>query len=241
MTQSTQFSQDMRTGKKQKVNIVRGRRVDFLLNSLGNLSADDRQELFRAEDRAVACWQVTLAPVFQRGVGPALQGMPAWRQAPSLNTGNIALIMTWGGGGVSFRTNFAYPAHGASFAVAGDNIILEVLPTDQATVFALDAAPSVEGWVAARATPTSYDPLVFWDVVAQAPAVNPIIPWTKALIIGGTVLGATFTLTQFIGPAAVVTEVQAGVTRVPVSANATSYSIAASAGLARVGSELAFT
>ena len=111
-----------------------------------------------------------------------LEGMPAFRPAPSLPNGSAFVRMTWGGGGVSFRTTYAYPVAGSSFAVAGDNVILDIIATDGTTVFTPQTLPVFEAWAKPLAQPTAPQPLLTPEANDLAgPATVGIFPFCRAL------------------------------------------------------------
>ena len=220
----------------------RGQRVAFNITAAGIL-VGVAQQLFRAEDRRVPCWQCVLAPVTRNGGEEGIGGMPAINAPISpLETGLTVVEMVWGGGGVKFRTRFPYPVCGASFSVAGDNIDMRVFPSDFATVFTNATRPAVAGWVQARAIPTSYDPLVIWGGTAQGLA-NPIPPFARALLVGRDTLAATSTI-LFTGAGIAMTvaiPATSDVVRIPIPIGATTFTPTPSAGVVECGVELAFT
>lgn len=228
---------------KQVANPVRGQSVAFELTPTSKL-ADRFYTIARAEDARVTCWQISLGPITIASLRGDVDGMPAHRAPISNATGAPVVRMTWGGGGVSFRTSFNYPANGASFAVSGDNVMVEVRPTDRTTTFSAATAPALTGWVAPLSVPTSVQPLVEWFAPAASPAANPLQPWVKALWFTRDTVAAT-ALVTFNGPAGIVAQAQLtaadSAIRIAVPAQATSYVVAPSAGLVYVGQELAFT
>jgi hypothetical protein len=226
------------------VNVIRGQQVIFPRLASGLLDTNSFQSLLRAEDMAVPYWQVTLSPVYRSGVGSTIDGIPARGIPPTVATGDPVLRMTWGGGGVSFRTDIPYPSLGASFAVAGDNIMLDVRPRDGVTVFPVVDVPAVNAWVAKRAAPTSHAPLLITDIIS-APFAGPfaVNPFARALVIYTDTAGATITVT-FTGPTgAIVSSTTALLepTRVPIPTSAVRYTVAVDIGLVSVAEELVFT
>lgn len=223
--------------------IVRGQRVTFPLTSGGTLQQTGAQTLCRGEDKSQSCWQVTLAPIVQNGKVTANEGMPAWQGTPGA-TGTLLVIVTYGGGGVSFRFAMPYPVNGASFAVSGDNVQVDVEARDTTTVFTEVTKPAVLAWIAPRAVPTSYDPIIRWEAYANGAAV-PLFPCVKAIIVGRDDSTATVTV-QFDGAilgAPLIVELPAtvGVERIPVPWGAETVTVTPSAGVAYWGEEVSFT
>lgn len=175
--------------KSSGLVVARGQRVDFPIDAAGKLRINVFQPLARAEDRSVASWQVTLAPIFQAGVGTIPQGMPARRTTPG-KSGTLVVRLTFGGGGVSFQDVFSYPVNGASFAVSGDNVMVEVAALDNATAYTAATKPAVVGWIAPLAIPTEFAPLVSWAPVVSA-AATPLQPWTRAVHVAADNAAAT--------------------------------------------------
>jgi len=221
-----------------------GQRVDFDLSPNGTVDSNKRYALARGEYRenpGVVCWQVTLSPIFQAGLGPTIEGMSRRAAAPYA-AGDIRLHLTYGGGGVSFRTQFAYPVNGTSFAVSGDNVQLELSSLDRATPYTLSNRPSVMGWIAPVSVPTSRDPLVIWEPFPNG-VLTPLMPWCRALVVGRSLSAGVVTVafsSAFYGP--VVVELpSSGLVRVPVPLNAEFVQVASTLGVAQVGLELSFT
>jgi hypothetical protein len=220
-------------------NIVQGQLVTWLLNAAGKLT-DERKTLARAEAPERRAWQVTLAPIVENGIGTDLAGMPAWRATPGAS-GDLAVVLTLGGGGVSFRFPFNYPVAGASFAVAGDNIMVEVSPRDLATVFTDQTKPSVVGWVKPLAATTARDPLVIPGPQA-AGVLTPVYPFARALLVGTTNPAATMQVawSRTLGAVGSIA-LPAGFHRIPVPAAAEAVTITPSAGLIAAYWEIALT
>lgn len=225
--------------------IARGQRADFQLNGAGQLitDANNWQPIARGEDARVRDWQVTLAPVTQFGKGSMLEGMPAWQNAPS-GAGAISCRLTWGGGGVGFQLHFPWPVNGSSFAISGDNVMVEARPLDGATVFTPITKPSVLGWLKPTAHPTARDPLVIWTAIANNTDL-PIEPFARALHVGHRSAGATAVVTfksTLLTLAVVEIPTGAGVQRIPIPVGAETYAVNFSDGApAYAGRELAFT
>lgn len=231
--------------KRRNLIVVRGQRADFRLNGAGNLITDPNnwQPVARGEDDWVNAWQVTLAPVTQFGKGSMLEGMPAWQTAPT-GAGAISCRLTFGGGGVGFQFHFPWPVNGASFAVSGDNVTIEARPLDGASVFTPITKPSVLGWLKPDADPTSRDPLVIWNAIANNTDL-PIEPFTRALLVGHRTAGANAVVTfKSVLTTLAVIEIPtgAGLQRIPIPVGAETYAVNYSDGApAYSGRELAFT
>lgn len=229
------------------VNVLRGQRAFFPQNGAGQLIVGVPQTLLRAEDpkRLVRTWQVTLAPVFQQGVGPVFEGMPAFLPTPVITTGSVFVRMTWGGGGVSFRTTFAYPVAGSSFAVAGDNVMVEIIALDGTTVFTSDTLPIFSGWVKEAAQPTAPQPLLSPQGADLAgPSTFGIFPFCRALWVYPSNQAAVITIVFDVmigGAAATQTLRFVGYQRIPVASNAVRGTVSISAGTFSVHAEQVFT
>lgn len=224
----------------RNVKVVQGQQVIFPLQPSGVL-AHNAFDLIRAEDDEVATWQINLSPVFRSGVGSTIFAQPA-RNAPILATGNIVVIMTWGGGGVKFTTQFAYPINGASFSVSGDNIQVQVVATDNATVFAVPAnIPAVQGWASKRSSPTAPEPLIV--NMGNLPAPTFLDPWVRAVHVGGTDPAGLITVQFNLVSGPVVFAFPAGtrIERIPVPNDTISVQAAVTAGIVSALGELAFT
>lgn len=225
--------------------VVRGQRANFPLNSASKLitNPSDWQPVARGEDPRVNAWQVTLAPVTQFGIGSVLEGMPAWRPVPT-SAGAISCRLTFGGGGVGFQFHFPWPVNGSSFGVSGDNVMVEARPLDGATIFTESTKPSVLGWLKPSADPTSRDPLVIWNAIANATDL-PIEPFTRALHVGHKTAGANAVVTfksLLLTLAVIELPATSGVTRIPIPVGAETYAVNASDGApVYAGRELAFT
>lgn len=216
--------------KASPLNVIRGQRYEPTLTPAGLILRKEEQ-LIRAEDpsRTVNLWQVTLSPVFQRAIGQDFQGIPA-RQNPVTGAGLYQVEMTWGGGGVGFRTRYSYPASGASFAVAGDNIMLQAFSLDIVNVYTEDNKPCFVVWVAPTAQPSSPRPIT--EVVNAGR--NPIPPWARALTVTKDTLGATVLVEFSFGAGAFVAFAQLQGTdselSVPIPSGAIEVRLTASAG-----------
>lgn len=168
-------------------NVIRGQRLVPTLNQGGPFPGSifrEEAQLIRAEDPSgkVNTWQVVLSPVFQFAIGPTIEGVPA-RHLAGDATGQYRVKMTWGGGGVSFQTEFNYPAAGASFSVAGDNIMLQAITDDFFTVFTEANKPCFDVWVTPAARPISPHPLTEIDFAGVIGGTIALFPWTRQAII----------------------------------------------------------
>jgi len=222
--------------------VVQGQRVTFGIGP-GGLLIPATHELIRAEDPAARLWTVNLSPITRAQVGADVFGQPGRRVgfAPG-DTGNLGFVMTWGAGGVTFKTQIAqYPVNGASFAVAGDNMHLEVFTPGNATVFTADSAPSVVGWAQQSAAPTAYQPLIT-ELFAALPFA--IDPWCRALWVARdtalATVAVTFTMANLI-PILIALPPDTGMARIPVPNGAEQVMAVASAGVVVLLQELAFT
>jgi len=224
-------------------NAVRGQRVVAALRA-GGFVTRERVQLLRAEDDSVDVWNIVLAPATRAATGATIEGQPArfasWVPGDS---GAWEVTMTWGGGGVSFRTAFRYPANGGTFAVAGHNVMIEVRPLAAFNVFTPETAPSVEGWVMPSARPTSFQPLVDWQPTpgGLAGGAFAIDPWCRAIHVGADTAAANVTVVFDPLAITIVVPAGAGPARIPVPTSAERVTVTASAGLASIGQELAFT
>ncbi len=225
------------------MNIVRGQRIDFPRLPSGVLQTGVFHTVARGEDPNVTSWQVTLAPVFQGGITSALQGMPGQR-IPLGATGGPVCRLTFGGGGVSFQTVFQWPVGGASFAVSGDNVMVEVMASDGATVFTAQDSPAVIGWLMPDAYPTAQAPIVVWTQAASA-GVEPVLPWARYVLVAKLDPIETV-LVEFMNAAGVLSSAQltapTSLLRLPMHPGATRVRVTPSVSVAaQVGQELAFT
>lgn len=224
-------------------NAIRGQRVVAGIRAGGFILRGQRQQLVRAEDNDVDLWTVVLAPVTESSKGASIEGQPSRDPFgfPGLG-GAWACEMTWGGGGVTFRTRFTYPVNGATFGVAGQNIMIDVFPQSFLGGYTPENVPAVEGWVMPSSSPTSLQPLVQTE---QADPVNdqPIDPWCRALNVSVDDVTASVRVEMKIGVATSVVTLPAGfgLVRIPITTNAEAYRVIASAGVAYVGQELVFT
>ena len=161
---------------KKAVIIPQGQRVVFPINGSGNLVAPFTS-LLRAEDTRVNYWQVNNAPTYRAGVGPLIEGMPGFASPALEQEPGMRLRMTWGGGGINFRTELNYPAVGASFVASGDNIQIDVgINTSTSVggvVFTEATKPVYSGWVKPLAAPTSIAPLIVGWAVGAPPSYAP--------------------------------------------------------------------
>lgn len=219
---------------------VRGQRAIFGLVPGGNtLDTGTVYSLARAEDARASYWQVTLSPLYRLGVGAIPAGMPA-----STLNGAPLVRMTWGGGGVTYRVDFEYPVAGASFCVAGDNVMLDVRATDGVSVFTPADIVACNAWVSPMsAAPTSAAPLVLWTTDAAFFGPLPMSPFARVLLVALDTLTATGSV-QFqgaLGNTTVALPAGVAVHRVPIPASAQLVTVLCSAGFLSVGQELAFT
>lgn len=232
------------------VNVVQGQRFEPQLNpATGTIVAFQRVQLVRAEDpdRKTKLWQVVLSPVYQKGVGALVQGVPA-RHLAGDGTGNYLVTMTWGGGGVTFTTEFDYPASGASFCVAGDNVMLSITAQDFATVFTDATRPCVNAWVTPGAQSTSTRPLTDSSPVGGGglPGIQPISPWARTLTISKSDPAATVLIEvarDVAGTFVTLANLTAALQSVtlPVPSRAIQLRCTSSAGSAFVMQDLVFT
>jgi len=225
---------------------VRGQRYVPTLNPGGTIFREKAQ-LVRGEDpeRLSNAWQVTLSPVFQFQNGPIIQGVPA-RHLAGESDGSYLVEMTWGGGGVTFTTEFAYPAHGASFAVAGDNIMLSVISNDLFTVHTEANKPCLDVWIAPTARPTTLRPLVELGTGSVIGDVTPIPPWAHTLVVAKSDPAATVVIEyslDIVGTFFVFRNMTAAEQSVelPIPSRAQQVRVTTSAGTARVMMDLVFT
>ncbi len=224
-------------------SVVRGQRVELPLN--GNLLAPGFQTLLRAEQPSVNYWEVNVAPIYRKSVGPVIEGMPGFVAGGGAVDPGIKLRMTWGGGGVSYRTELFYPRVGASFCVSGDNIQLEAgLLANGSQVFTEENRPVVSAWVKPVGAPTSQAPLVSGFFAPEA-LYGPrfISPWTKALLVGKDTAAATVTVRLYSSPVLFTTFVWTGtgIERFPIADASYMAEVFASAGNVMVAEEYAFT
>ena len=220
-------------------NAIRGQRVVIPLNAVGGLSRELFQ-LLRAEDDRVDAWTVVLAPVTQNAVGEMLEGQPA-RSAGFFPgaAGNPRVQMTWGGGGVTFRTQFQYPVNGATFAVAGQNISLQVGAFTALGGFTDATRPALEGWCAPNAYPTAREPLVEWILVTSL-VPEPVLPWTRAVWVSKDV-NTVCTVTFSPSLVTIIIPVQVGVQRIALPTGTETVTVTSVIGAPAVGFEMAFT
>lgn len=228
------------------MKVVQGQRVVIDRNPVTGFLSPNFQTLVRAEDARVSYWQVNIAPVYRFGAGPFIEGMPG-RVFPFIDCGRLQLKMTWGGGGVNFRTNFAYPQCGSSFVVSGDNIQLEVAADDTLTPFAPENVPVATAWVKPMGAPSAQQPLV-QGFFAPTPLEGPraINPWTRAIIVGADTVGATITVRLYSSPVLFVSFVYTvglndAAMRVPVAGGNYLVEVFASVGNVMVAEEYSFT
>lgn len=138
----------------------RGRQVDFQINAAGRLITGAFQPLLRAIGPRMGLWQVTLSPVFRRAVGPVT---PTGDVLPVTVTTAAAPLfhMKFGAGGVLYEYRGFYPVQGGSFALAADNLILDVAAGDAVNAYTPDTAPSVMGWLTEKAVAQTTAALFF--------------------------------------------------------------------------------
>lgn len=138
-------------GPPTQVAPERGRQVDFQINpATGRLIAGAFQPLLRAIKPSMGLWQVTLSPVFRRSVGPVT---PTGDVLPvTVATAAAPLFhMKFGAGGVMYEYRGFYPVQGGSFALAADNLVIDVAAGDATNAYTSDTAPSVIGWLTEKA------------------------------------------------------------------------------------------
>lgn len=226
--------------------VVQGQRVVIDRNPVTGFLSPNFQTLVRAEDSRVSYWQVNIAPVYRFGAGPFIEGMPG-RVFPFIDCGRLQLKMTWGGGGVNFRTNFAYPQCGSSFVVSGDNIQLEVAADDFLTPFTAENVPVASAWVKPMGAPSAQQPLI-QGFFAPTPLEGPraINPWTRAILVGVDTPGATVTVRLYSSPVLFTSFVyQAGLVegcvRIPIAGGNYLVEVFPDVGNVMVAEEYSFT
>lgn len=230
----------------RRTNVIQGQRFVFPRNNVSGFLEKTPGTLVRAEAAEVRSWQITLSPVFRDSIGPiGPNGLPG-EVFPAIDHGFPELLMTWGGGGISWRQSIAYPVVGASFTVSGDNVQLDVMATDVATPYAVGNVPAVEAWCKPLAIGSFPVPLVISDISHTALfGPRAIHPWCRTIVVSGTNPAATIrvVITSSAGGAAPVdVTVPANVmTRIPVPTNGYRLEVTPSAGEANVLQELAFT
>lgn len=222
-------------------NVVRGQRFEPTLNAAGGIIRQVTQ-LLRAEDPTglVNLWQVNLSPAFRKATGPNSEGQPA-RFAPITGAGIYFANMTWGGGGVGYRTTFPWPDNGASFAVAGDNVMLEIFSLDIVNVYTEENKPCIQAWVTPSANPTSPSPI--GEIFAFAfPGVSQSVlrPWTRRVTVTKDTLAATVAVQFDLATVAQLTAAESWLT-IPVPARAQTITLLPSAGNAFAHTEMVFT
>lgn len=232
-------------------NVIRGQRFVPQLNPLAafpNSIVRQPAQLVRAEDPSgkVSLWQVTLSPIFQFQTGPQIQGIPA-RHTNGDTDGQYLVTMTWGGGGVNFSTEFAYPAHGASFSVAGDNVMLTAITNDLFTTYTEQNKPCFDVWVAPGAQPVNPRPLVeFFQTGAGIAGINEVPPWARSLTVTKANPAATVIIEislEVVGTFIVLVNMTAADQRIeiPLPSRAQQVRVTPSAGVANGMFELVFT
>lgn len=235
--------------KDPRIVVVRGQRYTPTLNVGGAFPGSifrQQAQLVRAEDRNVSLWQVVLSPVFQNQVGSVIQGDPA-RHINGDATGNYLVTMTWGGGGVTYQTEFAYPAAGASFCVAGDNVMLSLITNDLFTAFTEANKPCVSVWVTPGAQPLSPHPLTeFFLTGAGVAGINEVPPWGRSLTVTKANPAATVLVEMSLGIVGTFTAIANmtaadQVLRIPVPSTAIQVRLTPSVGAANGMFDLVFT
>lgn len=178
--------------KGSPLNVIRGQRFVPDLSPTGTIIVASKQ-LVRAEDPSLQInhWQLVLSPIFTAQVGAMIQGDPA-RHLNGDGTGMYLVTMTWGAGGVNYTTDFPYPVAGASFSVAGDNVMLTARTQDFFGVYTEANKPCFNVWVTPTAIPLSPRPLTEWFQTGLALAgINEIPPWARTLTVTKDTLAAT--------------------------------------------------
>lgn len=230
------------------VNVVQGQRFEPVLTAAGTLALTT-QQLVRAEDPSgrTKLWQVMLSPVYQKQIGAVVQAQPQ-RRAAGAGAGNYIVTMTWGGGGVTYQDEFDYPASGASFVVAGDNVMLSIRPQDFATVFTEDTKPCVNAWVTPGAQPSSAHPLTDIDGTGGGglPITVAIRPWARKLTITKTDPAATVLVElarDVVGTFITIANMTAAlqILEMPIPSRALQYRFTPSAGGVFVMMDLVYT
>jgi hypothetical protein len=190
-------------------------------------------------------WQINCAPAFQAGIGPLIQGNPA-RHSAGDATGQYLVTMTWGGGGVSYQTEFEYPAAGASFCVSGDNVMLTAISRDFFNVYTEQTKPCIQVWAMPRPYPLSPHPLTETFTAGGGPSINEIPPWARTMTVTKTDPLATVLIEMAFGVVNTFTTV-ANMTaadqfiQLPIPSTAIQVRLTASLGSARGMFDLVFT
>jgi hypothetical protein len=225
---------------------VRGQRFVPTLDLAGRI-VRAKAQLVRAEDpeRVENTWQVVLSPVWQFQTGPVIQGVPA-RHLNGESDGQYLVEMTWGGGGVTFTTEFDYPAQGGSFAVAGDNVMLSVISNDLFTVHTEQNKPCLNVWVVPTARPTTPRPIVELGSGSVIGNITAISPWSRTLTVTKSDPAATVVIEyslEVIGTFVVFRNMTAAEQscEIPIPSRAQQVRITTSAGTARAMMDLVFT
>ncbi len=199
-----------------------GQRVVYQLDPGGTLNPEF-QTLMRGQNPEVAMWQVTISPTFIASQGADNVSDPLLRNARPL------VRMTWGGGGVTWRNTFIGPARGASFCVAGSEVMVEIAPRDLLTVYTPATVPAVIGWI--KPIDSAQDTPLFESSLQASPAgPNSIPAWARYLWVGGNTPGATFTVAWIHDFGTFTLALPAGYHRVPVPELAGQVTVTASSG-----------
>jgi hypothetical protein len=217
---------------------IEGQLVTFVQDAAGKL-INAHYTLARGEGRDVKLWEVTIAPVFRTAVGSDVLGMPTVATSPN---GIPRMRLTWGGGGVKFRDEAFLPAAGASFTLVGDNVMVEVAPTDFATVYTAATRLSMVGWVKPVVSPSA-SVLFATSPNRASPITRDIVrAFSRHVWISGSNAGATFVVTFEGGPGPITETVAlpAGVSRIPVPEWAQNISVTASAGTINLSWEFSY-
>lgn len=209
----------------------------------GTTDSNIRQTICRAEDPNVDVWTVNLAPVNLQGIGPQQEGMPGFRFPPE-PTGSPVMTLTFGGGGVSFRQDIAYPKAGAVFTVAADNVNVEVnWQGDPFHVYTPAKTPVVQGWIKPAIGNYAVPLLSGFELVA-GPIYGPreLFPYSRAVWIMTDTPGATVTLTLDgeAGPSISQWVQGPGAVRVPTGSQDYRVQVDVSVGGCTVAQELVF-